>query len=148
MFVITSMKNFCTGILMCSLYLKRKCCINCFYAMQTCWFTCTSTTVCDHTFYVHSSYGTLDFYTISGTLWTSKRPVARHNTAQTPNIHALSGIRTRDHSVPASEDSSCDRDRHISLHQILFCGPCTSLIKHCKSCGEGMYKSMFSWLRH
>jgi hypothetical protein len=48
-----------------------------------------------------------DLYTIGGTLWTSvqlvARPLTKHRTAQTqnnhiytPNIHALSGIRTHD----------------------------------------------------
>jgi hypothetical protein len=44
------------------------------------------------------------------------RPLPKHRTAQTqnkhiytPNIHALSGIRTHDHSAQASEDSSCFR---------------------------------------
>jgi hypothetical protein len=52
--------------------------------------------------------------------WTSHqlvaRPLPKHRTAQTqnkhiytPNIHALNGIRTHEHSVPASEDSSCLR---------------------------------------
>jgi hypothetical protein len=54
------------------------------------------------------------------TPWTSDqlvaRPLPKHRTSQTqnkrahtPNIHALSGIRTHDHSVQASEDSSCLR---------------------------------------
>jgi hypothetical protein len=44
----------------------------------------------------------------------------------TPNIHALSGIGTHDHSVQASEDSSCLRPRGycdppaILLHIISF----------------------------
>jgi hypothetical protein len=57
-----------------------------------------------------------------GTPWTSDQPVARplpkHRTTQTqnkrihrPNIHALSGIRTHDPSVRASEESSCLRSR-------------------------------------
>jgi hypothetical protein len=65
----------------------------------------------------------LDLYTIGRTPWTGNQPVARplpkYRTTQTqnkrehtrththtPNIHALSGIRTHDHSVRASEDSS------------------------------------------
>jgi hypothetical protein len=47
--------------------------------------------------------------------------------ACTPNIHALSGIRTHDHSIRASEDSSClrqrgYRDRHATCpaHIILL----------------------------
>jgi hypothetical protein len=74
----------------------------------------------------------LVFYTIGRTPWTSDRPVARplskHKTTQTqnkrththththtytytytPNIHDLSGIRTHDHGLQASEDSSCLR---------------------------------------
>jgi hypothetical protein len=61
-----------------------------------------------------------DLFTIGRTPRTSDqlvaRPLPRHRTAQTqtkhihtPNIHALSGIRTHDHSVRASEDSSCLR---------------------------------------
>jgi hypothetical protein len=68
------------------------------------------------------------FYTGGRTPWTGDQPVARplptHRTTQTQNkrrhtdIHALSGIRTHDPSVRASEDSSCLRahgpcDRHI-----------------------------------
>jgi hypothetical protein len=58
----------------------------------------------------------LDLYTIGRTLRISDRPIARplskYRTTQrtinthAPNIHALSGIRTHDHSVRASEDSS------------------------------------------
>jgi hypothetical protein len=62
------------------------------------------------------------FYTDSRTPWTSDQPVARplpkHRATEiqdkriyTPNIHALSGIRTHDPSVRASEDSSCLRPR-------------------------------------
>jgi hypothetical protein len=58
------------------------------------------------------------FYTDGMTPWTSDQPVARplpkHRTSQTqnkrihtPNIHILSGIRTHNPSVRASEDSSC-----------------------------------------
>jgi hypothetical protein len=85
-------------------------------------------------FYVYSSYTvlircrgfhfSLDLYTIGRTPWTNDQPVARpppkYTTAQTqnksarththtPNIHALSGIRNHDHSVQASEGSSCLR---------------------------------------
>jgi hypothetical protein len=56
------------------------------------------------------------------TAWASDqlvaRPLPKHRTTQTqnkriptPNIHALSGIRTHDPSVRASEDSSCLRPR-------------------------------------
>jgi hypothetical protein len=62
----------------------------------------------------------LDLYTIGRTPWTSDRPVARplpkyrttktqNKHTHTPNIHALSAIRTHDHSVRASEDSLCLR---------------------------------------
>jgi hypothetical protein len=62
------------------------------------------------------------------------RPLPTHRTTQTqnkrthtPNIHARTGIRTHDHSVRASEDSSCLRPvgypgrqlqglRHAYLH--------------------------------
>jgi hypothetical protein len=55
-------------------------------------------------------------YTMGRTPWTGDQPVARplpthrinvHNT----DTHALSGIRTHDSSVPASEDTSCLRLR-------------------------------------
>jgi hypothetical protein len=57
----------------------------------------------------------LILYTVCMTPWTGDQPVARplptHRTTQTQNkytdIHVLSGIRTRDPSVRASEDSSC-----------------------------------------
>jgi hypothetical protein len=59
-------------------------------------------------------------FTIDRTHWTSDQLVARplptHRTVRkqnkhiyTSNIHALNGIRTHDHSVRASEDSSCLR---------------------------------------
>jgi hypothetical protein len=54
------------------------------------------------------------FYTDGRTPWTSDQPVARplptHSTTYT-NIHALSGIRTHDPRVRASEDSSYLRPR-------------------------------------
>jgi hypothetical protein len=77
--------------------------------------------------FIHSSYTvllrcrgfhfSLDLYTIGRISWTSDQPVARpvpkyrttqaqNKRAHTPNIHVLSGIRTHDHSVRASEDSS------------------------------------------
>jgi hypothetical protein len=57
------------------------------------------------------------YYTGGRTPWTSDQPVAMplstHRTTQTHNahthIHALSGIRTHDPSVLASEDCSCLR---------------------------------------
>jgi hypothetical protein len=63
-----------------------------------------------------------DYFTDGRTPWTSDqlvaRPLPKHRTIQTqnkqihkPNIHALSGIRTHDSSVRASEDSSCLRTR-------------------------------------
>jgi hypothetical protein len=76
-------------------------------------------------------------FTINRTLWTSDQLVARtlpkHRTAQTknkhiytPNIHVLNGIRTHDHSIRASEDSSClrplgYRDRRLQvLMKVIF----------------------------
>jgi hypothetical protein len=75
-----------------------------------------------------------DLFTIGRTLWRSDqlvaRPLPKHRTEQTqnkhihtPNIHALSGVRAHDHSVRASEDSSClrplgYRDRHHNLYPI------------------------------
>jgi hypothetical protein len=74
------------------------------------------------------SFQSPDLFTIGGIPWTSDqliiRPLPKHRTVQTqikhiytPNIHALSGIRTHDHSVRTSEESSCLRplrysDRH------------------------------------
>jgi hypothetical protein len=76
------------------------------------------------------------FFTDGRTSWTSDQPVARplskHRTTQTQNkrihtsnIHDLSGIRTHDSSVLASEDSSslrprgyCDRLQMILLYII------------------------------
>jgi hypothetical protein len=81
-------------------------------------------------FFIHSSYTvllwcrgfhfSLDLYINGRTPWASDRPVTmplrKHRTKQTqnksthtPNIHAVGGIRTHDHSVRASEDSSCLR---------------------------------------
>jgi hypothetical protein len=37
--------------------------------------------------------------------------IRQHKRIHTPNIHALSGIKTHDPSVRASEDSSCLRPR-------------------------------------
>jgi hypothetical protein len=62
------------------------------------------------------------FFTDSRTPWTSDqlvaRPLPKHRTTRTqnkriytPNIYVLSGIRTHDPSVRASEDSSCLRTR-------------------------------------
>jgi hypothetical protein len=77
-----------------------------------------------------------DLFTIGTTPWTSDqlvaRPLPKHRTAQTqnkhiyiPNIHALSGIQTHDHSLWANEDSSClrslgdcDQLTHVYLHKI------------------------------
>jgi hypothetical protein len=71
---------------------------------------------------VLTAFQSPDLFTIGRTPWTSdqfvERPLPKHSIAQTqnkhirlytPNIHALSGIRTHDHSVRASEDSSCLR---------------------------------------
>jgi hypothetical protein len=53
------------------------------------------------------------FYTVCRTPWTSDQPVARplptHRINAHTDIHALSGIRTHDPSVWATEDSSCRR---------------------------------------
>jgi hypothetical protein len=63
-------------------------------------------------------------YTVGRTPWTGDQPVARplptHMTTETQNkptdIHALSGIRTHDPSVRASEDrSGLDRAATVSL---------------------------------
>jgi hypothetical protein len=61
-----------------------------------------------------------DHFIVGRTPWTSDqlvaRPLPKHRTTQTqnkhihtPNIHALSGIRTDDPSFRRSEDSSCLR---------------------------------------
>jgi hypothetical protein len=63
-----------------------------------------------------------NFFTDGSAPWTGDQPVARplpkHRTTptqnkciHTPNIHDLSGIRTHDHSLRASEDSSFLRPR-------------------------------------
>jgi hypothetical protein len=60
------------------------------------------------------------FYTDGRTPWTSDQPLARplpehrqhkHRINAHTDIHALSGIRTRNPRVRASEDSSCLRPR-------------------------------------
>jgi hypothetical protein len=75
---------------------------------------------------VEGSLFSLELYTIGRTPWTSDRPVARplptyrttqtqnkrthtHTHTHTPNMYALSGTRTHDHSVRAREDSACLR---------------------------------------
>jgi hypothetical protein len=68
-----------------------------------------------------TSHGVLVFlYTVGRTPWTGDqlvtRPLSTHRMTHRINahntyIHALSGIRTYDHSVRASEDSSCFRPR-------------------------------------
>jgi hypothetical protein len=78
-------------------------------------------------------------HTDGRTPWTSDQPVSRplptHRTTQTqnkslhtPNIYALSGFRTHDPSVRASEDSSCIRprgycDRKCSIDSTALVGP-------------------------
>jgi hypothetical protein len=78
--------------------------------------------------YIHSFYTvllrcrgfhfSLDLYTIGRTPWMSERPVTspllkysstktQKKGKQTLNIYALIGIRTYDHNVLSSEDSSC-----------------------------------------
>jgi hypothetical protein len=70
-----------------------------------------------------------NFYTDGRTPWTSDQPVARtlpkHRITQTynkrmhtPDTHVLSGIRTHDSSVRASEDSSCFRPRGYCDRQV------------------------------
>jgi hypothetical protein len=54
-----------------------------------------------------------------------KHGINVHTHTNTQNIHALSGIRTHDHSVRASEDSSClrplgCRDRRIVSNWLIF----------------------------
>jgi hypothetical protein len=57
----------------------------------------------------------LIFYTVCRTPWTWDQPVTRHLPTHRTNAHtdthALSGIRSHDPSVRASEDSSCLRSR-------------------------------------
>jgi hypothetical protein len=70
----------------------------------------------------------LILYTVDRTPWTWDQPIARllptHRITQRINahntdIHALSGVRTHDPSVQASEDSSCLRARgHCDRHKI------------------------------
>jgi hypothetical protein len=72
------------------------------------------------TLWALASFRFPDLFTIGRTLWTSNqlvaRPLPKHRASQTqnkhiytPNIHARSEIRTHDHSVRATEDSSCLR---------------------------------------
>jgi hypothetical protein len=65
----------------------------------------------------------LFFYTVGRTPWTSDQSVARplptHRINAHTDIHALSGIRTHDPSVRASEDSSCLRQGgHCVRHSL------------------------------
>jgi hypothetical protein len=87
-----------------------------------------------------------DLLTIGRTPWTSDvlvvRTLPKHRTTQThnkhiytPNIHAVSGIRTHDHSVRASENSSylrprghCDRRKYV-LHSFTYNITVTNLKK-------------------
>jgi hypothetical protein len=75
----------------------------------------------------------VSFFTDGGTPLTSDqlvaRPLPKHRTTQTqnkrihtPNIHALSGIRTHDPSVRVSEDSSHLRLRGYCDRQETFVG--------------------------
>jgi hypothetical protein len=83
--------------------------------------TCTlfflSIPLIPYSFGVEVFHFSLYLYMIGRNRWTSYRPISRplpkYRTTQTqnkrthtPNIHALSGIRTHDHSVRASENSS------------------------------------------
>jgi hypothetical protein len=72
-----------------------------------------------------------DHFTDGRTPWTGdqlvSRPLPKHRTTQTqnkhiPNIHALSGIRTHDPSVHASEDSSSLRPLGYCDRRLLFWG--------------------------
>jgi hypothetical protein len=99
-------------------------------------YFCISIPLIPYSDCVEVFYFSLDLYTIGRTPWTSDRPVAgplpRYRTTQTlnkhthtSNIHALNGIRTHDHGVRASEDSSCHRplgyrDRHYKLNHCVF----------------------------
>jgi hypothetical protein len=106
------------------------------------------------------------FYTVGRTPWASDQPVARplptHRTAQTQNKHthtdkyALSGIRTHDPSVRASDDNSCLRPRG-NCDQLLTC--ITAEISELRSAynnvwnndtkGFGFSKILWHWLiRH
>jgi hypothetical protein len=102
-----------------------------------------------------SSFSFMIIFTDGRTPWTSDqlvaRPLPKHRRAQTqnkhihtPNIHALSGIRTHDASVRASEDNSCLRllgccDRHMWDIGLQI----STLIKCLKL---GLYKTVFfSW---
>jgi hypothetical protein len=61
-----------------------------------------------------------NLYTVGRTPWTGDQPVTRPLSTHRINahryIHALSGIRTHDPSVRASEDGSC----HIAIYSILY----------------------------
>jgi hypothetical protein len=86
-----------------------------------------------------SSFSFKIIFTDGRTPWTSDqlvaRPLPKHTTAQTqnkhihtPNIHALSGIRTQDPSVRASEDSSCLRPLGYCDRQLYLLPTLNSLI--------------------
>jgi hypothetical protein len=81
------------------------------------------------------------FYTVGGTPWTSDqfvaRPLRTQRATQTQNkrthtdIHALSGIRTHDPSVRASEGSLCLRPRgHCDRNVIISVGKITENRSH------------------
>jgi hypothetical protein len=86
-----------------------------------------------YSYVVEVFHFSLDLYTIDKTPWTGDQPVAKPlpkcRTTQTQNkrthitnIRALSEIRTHDHGVRASEDSSCLRPLGYRGRQIyIFC---------------------------
>jgi hypothetical protein len=107
-----------------------------------------------------------DLFTIGRTPWTSDqvvaRPLPKHRTAQTqnkriytPKIHALSGIRTHDHSIRASEDSSCLRSRGYrdrlaserakTVHALGRSATVTGALQH--TCPQFSLRSHFGWFQ-
>jgi hypothetical protein len=91
----------------------------------------------------------LILYTIGRTPWTGDQPVAKllptHRTIETQYMHtdiqALSGIRTHDPSVRASEDSSCLRRRgHCDrFHGWILALISTSYSEYCSSDTRGTF---------
>jgi hypothetical protein len=88
------------------------------YSCSTTKFSCLSST--ENSELTRSAC--IYLYTDGMTHWTSDqliaKPLPKHRTTQTqnkrihtPNIHALSGIRSHDPGFRASEDSSCLRPR-------------------------------------
>jgi hypothetical protein len=103
------------------------------YDWMTCYFFFTGSTA---PWTLASAFQFHDHFTGGRTPWTSDqlvaRPLPKHRTTQkqnkhihTPNIHALSGIRTHNLSVRTSEDSSClrplcCRDRWMTCYSIIY----------------------------